>query len=317
MHALAWLACLLAAALAVAAVSRTGRSALSTGPGASPWRRAFERFAADRGAMFALFVLIALILLAVCAPLLTSYAPDAQPDIVRLKDLPPSSTYLFGTDFASRDVLTRMMYGARITLAISLLGALVTVVVGAAWGAIAGFYGGRIDGVMMRLTDAAMSVPRILLLIAVVAVAQPVPLPALILLIGLTGWFGTSRLVRAQVMALREQDFAVAARALGARDREILWRHLLPNVASTVIVAGTLAIGHVVYLEAALSFLGIGVHPPTSSWGNIIQEGAENLSAYWWLSLFPGLAIVITCLAVNVFGDGLRDAFDPRQTEGR
>jgi peptide/nickel transport system permease protein len=182
---------------------------------------------------------------------------------------------------------------------------------------VAGFYGGRIDAVMMRLTDAAMSVPRILLLIAVIAVAQSVSLPALILLIGLTGWFGTSRLVRAQVLALREQDFAVAARALGARDREILWRHLMPNVASTVIVAGTLALGHVVYLEAALSFLGIGVRPPTPSWGNIIQEGSENITAFWWMSLFPGIAIVITCLAVNVFGDGLRDAFDPRQVEDR
>jgi peptide/nickel transport system permease protein len=316
-RALAWLACVLAAAVAVAAVGRIGRSAMTYAAGASPWRRSFERFAADRGAMFALFVLILLALLAVSAPMLTAYAPDAQLNIVQLKNLPPSSTFPFGTDYASHDVLTRVLYGARITLAVSLLAAGVTVAVGAAWGAVAGFYGGRIDAVMMRLTDAAMSVPRILLLIAVIAVAQSVSLPALILLIGLTGWFGTSRLVRAQVLALREQDFAVAARALGARDREILWRHLMPNVASTVIVAGTLALGHVVYLEAALSFLGIGVRPPTPSWGNIIQEGSENITAFWWMSLFPGIAIVITCLAVNVFGDGLRDAFDPRQVEDR
>ncbi len=193
-------------------------------------------------------------------------------------------------------MLSRVLFGSRITLAVSALAALVTVVVGAAWGAIAGFYGGRIDGAMMRLTDAAMSVPRILLLIAVVAVAQNVSLPGSSC--SSASPAGSPRAVSCarRCSSLREQDFTVAARALGARDREILWRHLLPNVASTVIVAGTLALGHVVYLEAALSFLGIGVRPPTPSWGNIIQEGSEQLTALWWMSLFPGLAIVITCL---------------------
>jgi peptide/nickel transport system permease protein len=316
-QAAAFIACLVTAALAVLAVRRAARPVAGAGWAASPWRRSLERLAGDRSAMLALFVILALVICAICAPLLAQYPPDRQLDIVGLHDKAPSGDHLFGTDFASRDVLSRVLFGSRITLAVSVLAALVTVVVGASWGAIAGFYGGRIDGAMMRLTDAAMSVPRILLLIAVVAVAQEVSLPALILLIGLTGWFPTSRLVRAQVLSLREQDFTVAARALGARDREILWRHLLPNVASTVIVAGTLALGHVVYLEAALSFLGIGVRPPTPSWGNIIQEGSEQLTALWWMSLFPGLAIVITCLSVNVFGDGLRDAFDPRQADAR
>jgi peptide/nickel transport system permease protein len=313
---LAWLACLAGAALVVAAVQRAGTSRLDS-HSAGPWRRAVERFAADRGAMIALYVLAALALVALMAPLLAAHDPTTQPDIIGQRDLAPSFEHPFGTDFASRDVLSRVLYGSRITLAVAALAALVTVAVGTAWGAISGFYGGRIDSIMMRIIDALLSVPRILILIAVVAIAQTVSLPWLILLIGLTGWFSTSRLVRAQVLALREQDITVAARALGARDREILWRHLLPNVATTVIVAATLALGHVVYLEAALSYLGIGVHPPTPSWGNIIQEGSEQLATLWWLSVFPGLAIVITCLAANVLGDGLRDAFDPRQVDVR
>jgi peptide/nickel transport system permease protein len=315
-RALAWFACLAAAALAVAAVGRAGTSRLDS-QRAGPWRRAIERFAADRGAMIALYVLVALALIALMAPILAEHDPTTQPDIIGQRDLPPSFAHLFGTDFASRDVFSRVLYGSRITLVIATLAALVTVAIGTAWGAIAGFYGGRIDAVMMRIIDAMLSVPRILILIAVVAITRNFSLPWLILLIGLTGWFSTSRLVRAQVLALREQDLTVAARALGARDREILWRHLLPNVSTTVIVAGTLALGHVVYLEAALSYLGIGVHPPTPSWGNLIQEGSEQIVTLWWMSVFPGLAIVVTCLAANVLGDGLRDAFDPRQVDTR
>jgi peptide/nickel transport system permease protein len=315
-RALAWIACFAAAALAARAVDRAGHSQLATA-GAGPWRRAVERFVADRGALIAFSVLVALALIALLAPVLAPYDPAAQPNILSEHTLPPSLAHPFGTDFASRDVFSRVLYGSQITLAISALATCVTVAVGTAWGAIAGFYGGRIDGVMMRIIDAALSVPRILILIAVVAIAQTVSLPWLALLIGLTGWFATSRMVRAQVLSLREQDFTTAARALGARDREIIWRHLLPNVASTVIVAATITLGHVVYLEAALSYLGIGVQPPTPSWGSIIHDGSEQIVTYWWLSLFPGLAIVITCLAANVLGDGLRDAFDPREVDVR
>ena len=313
MIALAWLVCIAAGAASVALLRRAARGAYA--PGAGPWRRAAARLTRDRVAAAALFVLILLAATAILAPALTPYDPTAQRDILAGTNLPPSLAHPFGTDFASRDVLTRMLFGARITLSVSVLAVLLSTILGTAYGAIAGFSGGRLDAVMMRAMDAALSVPRILLLIGVLAIAQHVSLAALVVLIGVTGWFQTSRLVRAQVLVLREQEFTIAARALGARDREILWRHLLPNVASTVVVSSTLAIGSVVYLEAALSYLGIGVRPPTPSWGSIIQDGAADMASRWWLMLLPGLPIVITTLAINAFGDGLRDAFDPRGAE--
>jgi peptide/nickel transport system permease protein len=312
MRLIAWVTCLAAAALAVGAVTRAGRAG---GAGASPWRRALARLASDRGAMLALFVLVALAAIALLAPWLTRWDPSAQPDIILQKNLPPSIDHLFGTDFASRDVLSRVLSGARISLSVASLAVIVSMVVGTTYGAVAGFYGGRLDGAMMRVLDAAMSVPRILMLIAAIAIAGRISLPVLIVLLGLTGWFGTSRLVRAQVLALREQDLTLAARALGARDREILARHILPNILSTVIIAATLSLGNVILLEAALGYLGIGVRPPTPSWGNIIQEGSEQIANLWWMSVFPGIAIVTTVLAVNAFGDSLRDALDPRKVD--
>ena len=311
---LGWLLCAAVAVEAVLLVRRAGAAGTAS---ASPWRRALARLAADPVAMAALFVLAALAAIAVLAPVVAPYDPSAQPDIVGLKNLPPSLAHPFGTDFASRDVFSRVLYGSRISLAVATLAVLVSTIIGTAYGAVAGFYGGRLDGAMMRLIDAALSVPRILLLIAVIAIAEQVSIPVLVLLIGLTGWFGTSRLVRGQVLSLREQEMTVAARALGARDREILWRHLLPNLLSTVIVSATLALGNVVILEAALGYLGIGVRPPTPTWGNIIQEGSEQIASLWWMSVFPGLAIVLTVLAINTFGDALRDALDPRTANAR
>ena len=311
---LGWLLCLTAAVFAVAAVRRGGRNA---GAGTSPSRRALARLADDRTAMAALFVLAALATMAVLAPMIAPWAPNAQPDPVLLKNLPPSLSHPFGTDFASRDVFSRVLYGGRISLAVAALAVLLSTVVGTAYGAIAGFYGGRLDGLMMRGLDAALAVPRLLLVMAVVAIAQAVTVPALVLLLGLTGWFGTSRMVRAHVLTLREQDLTTAARALGARDREILWRHLLPNVLSTLIVAATLSLGNVIILEASLSYLGIGIRPPTPSWGNIIEEGSSQLATVWWMALFPGIAIVATVLAINTLGDALRDALDPRTVDVR
>ena len=282
-----WMACLAAGWFAVRAVRRVASRSI-----ASPWRRGLARLAADRPAMAALFVLAALATMAVLAPLVAPYAPNAQPDPVQLKDLPPSIAHLFGTDFASRDVFSRVLYGSRISLSVAALAVLLSTVVGTAYGALSGFYGGRLDGLMMRLLDAALAIPRILLVMAVVALVDSVTVPTLVLLLGFTGWFGTSRLVRAQVLTLREQDLTTAARALGARDREILWRHLLPNIVSTVIVAATLSLGNVIILEASLSYLGVGIRPPTPSWGNIIEEGSSALGTVWWMALFPGIAIV-------------------------
>jgi peptide/nickel transport system permease protein len=299
---------LLAVAVARAAAPRTTVAR----PGAGPWRAALGRLADDRIAMMALAVILALFVFAALAPWLAPYSPTAQPDIVGLKGQPPSLRHLFGTDQYSRDLFSRVLYGARISLTVAMFAVLLSATVGTAYGAIAGYYGGRLDGVMMRLIDAALAVPRILLLIAVLSLWGGLPLAYLILVIGLTGWFGVSRIVRAQVLAVKEWDLVLAARALGARDRHILWRHILPNVISPVIVAATLGLGNVIVLEAGLSYLGIGVQQPLASWGNIIQDGADQISTLWWISLFPGLAIVLTVIAFNLVGDGLRDALDPR-----
>lgn len=281
------------------------------------WRPVFRRLAANGWAMGALHVVVAFSVAALLAPALAPYDPAAQPDIVALKSLPPSLAHPFGTDVYSRDVLSRVLYGARVSLAVGLLAALLAATVGTAYGAVAGYLGGRWDAAMMRVIDALLAVPRALLLIAVLSLWGRVPLWLLVVLLGLTGWFGVSRLVRAQVLALRDHDLVASARALGASDARILVRHVLPNVLSPVIVSATLGIGNVIVLEAGLSFLGIGVRPPQPSWGNIIQDGGSDLAALWWVALFPGLCIVLTVMAFNALGDGLRDAMDPRLTGER
>ena len=263
--------------------------------------------------MLAFYVIVGLYLIAILATWLAPFDPIVQPDAVGLQNLPPSGTNLFGTDHSSRDVFSRVLHGTRISLGVALFATVVAVTVGTAYGAIAGYAGGRVDAAMMRLVDALLSIPRILLLISVLALWGTVPLPALVAIIGGTGWFGLSRLVRGQVLALTRQDFVASARALGADGPRILVRHVLPNVISPVIVAATLGIGNVIMLEAGLSYLGVGVAQPRPSWGNIIHDGADQIATLWWVSLFPGLAIVLTVMAFNMLGDGLRDALDPRQ----
>lgn len=259
-------------------------------------------------------MLALLVLLALLAPWLAPYDPTAQPDIIALQSLPPSLAHPFGTDEFSRDVLSRVIFGARISLAVAALSTLVATTLGTAYGAAAGYVGGTVDGILMRLVDAGLAVPRVLLLIVVVALWGALPIPALAILLGATGWFGVSRLVRGQVLALREREFVVAARALGAGGPRVLLRHILPNVLPTIIVAAALGVGQVVVLEAGLSYLGLGVQPPAASWGSIIQDGADQVAQLWWISLFPGLMIVITALAATALGDALERALDPRRT---
>ncbi len=310
MRLVAWaLAALGTAALALW-VTRAMRAAREL---EGPWRRALTRFRENRGAMAALYLILALYVVAALAPWLAPHPASATLDIVRLANVAPTASFPMGTDPLSRDVLSRMLYGARVSLGVALLSVLVACTIGTAYGAVAGLTGGRVDAVLMRLADAAFSIPRILLLIAVLTLWPRVPIWALVLMIGLTGWFGVSRLVRAQVLALRDHDLIVSARALGATQSRLLWRHVLPNVLSPVIVAATLGIGNVIVLEAGLSFLGIGVREPTPSWGSIINDAGSSFFTYWWLALFPGLAIVATVMAFNLVGDGLRDALDPQQ----
>ena len=267
----------------------------------------------DPRSHIALIVLGLVILAAVFAPLLAPYDPSAQLDIVRLQGQSPSWSHPLGTDQYSRDLLSRLLYGARVSLAIAFTAVALSMTFGVFVGATAGYSGGATDAILMRIVDAALSIPRLLLLLVVIALWNDVGVVALTLLIAGVSWFAVSRLVRTEALAVRDQDFIVAARALGTTPWRILTRQVLPNVMGPGIVAATLAIGNVILLEAGLSYLGIGVRPPTASWGSIIQDGAERVSDLWWLTVFPGLAILVTVFACNALGDALRDALDPRQ----
>ena len=274
---------------------------------------AVARLARHRSARWGLAVIALLVIAAIVGPLLSSYSCIEQLDIAHLNNAPPSWSHPFGTDQFSRDVLTRVLCGARVSLAVATLAVLLSMTLGTAYGLVAGYVGGRVDNAMMRVLDAFLSIPRVLLLIAVLTLWHPVPLAGLIILLGTTGWFGVSRLVRAETLTAKQIDYVAAARALGASDVRILWRHLLPNVISPVIVSATLAVGNVIALEAGLSYLGIGAKEPTASWGSIFFDGIELFAGNWWVALFPGIAIVVTVLAFNVLGDALRDVLDPRQ----
>ncbi len=279
---------------------------------AGSWSQAWQRLLRDKRAIAALATITLLVLVAIFAHWLAPHDPSAQPDIVGLRSQPPSSSHLFGTDPFSRDVLSRVMYGSRVSLTVGVLSMLIAVSLGTVYGAAAGLGSRAVDATLMRVVDAALSIPRLLLLIAVLSLWGQVGVPSLIVLLGVTSWFGTSRLVRAQVRSIREREFVLSARALGAPPMHVLLRHILPNALSVIVVAATLGIGNVIILEAGLSYLGIGVAQPTASWGNIIQDGSDQIAAHWWISVFPGLAMLATVLAFNTLGDALRDALDPR-----
>ena len=275
-------------------------------------RGPLSRLFAVRSARWAIVVIGLLTLGALIGWFVIGQKANYQPDIVGLKNARPSLSHPFGTDQFSRDVFARVLTGAAISLSIGALAVVFATVVGATYGLVAGYFGGRADTVMMRVLDGLMSIPRVLLLVAVLTVSHP-GLAGLILLLGATGWFTVARLVRAEVLTIREADFIAAARALGASSRATIWRHLLPNVAAPVIVSATLGVGNVIALEAGLSYLGIGAQPPTPSWGSIFLDGVPYGLTAWWVLLFPGLAIVATVLSFNILGDALRDVLDPRQ----
>jgi peptide/nickel transport system permease protein len=277
--------------------------------GSTVWRR----LSARRSARAAIALLAVLGAFAAAASVVAPRDPDKPQGITTHNRQPPSAAYPFGTDQFSRDVLSRVLYGGRLSLAIALLAVALSATIGTAYGAVSGFYGGWVDTIMMRVLDALLSIPRVLLLIAAAAIWGPLTVPGLVLLLGATGWFAVSRLVRAEVLSVVTRDYIAAARALGGSDARLLVVHVLPNVVSPIVVAAALGVGNVIALEAGLSYLGVGVQPPHASWGNIIRDGSTDLGGLWWMSLFPGLAIVGTVLACNLLGDALRDALDPRQ----
>jgi peptide/nickel transport system permease protein len=283
---------------------------------AAPRESAFaiglRRLLATPSSRAALVILLVIALAGLLAPIVAPYDPAAQPDIVALKSLPPSFAHPFGTDPYSRDVLSRVIYGARLSLTIGLLATFVSLTLGVAYGAISGYVGGLVDGIMMRVLDAFLAIPRLLLLLGILVAWPQFSIGALILFLGVTGWFGLSRIVRGQVLALKHAEFVTAAQALGASRRRILVRHLLPNLMSPIVVAATLGVAHVIVLEAGLSYLGIGVPEPLASWGSIIRDGSDQIAALWWMSLFPGLFMVLTVMTLNILGEALRDAYDRR-----
>jgi peptide/nickel transport system permease protein len=284
---------------------------------ASPWRTALRTLVRDRSAVAGIVVLSLLAVMAIAARYIAPYDPFAQPDVIGLKNIAPSLAHPFGTDQYSRDILSRIIYGARVSLSIAFLSVLVAATVGTAYGALAGYVGGAVDTVMMRVVDALLAIPRVLLLIAVATLWNRLGLAGLILLLGLTGWFGVSRLVRTLVISAREDEFVTAARALGASNSRILVQHILPQVMASVLVAATLAIGNVIVIEAGLTYLGMGVRIPHASWGSVFRDGFEVMAYAWWGSVFAGLALVITVLAVNLVADGLRQALSTRQLPAR
>ncbi|MBI4843363.1 MAG: ABC transporter permease [Nitrospirae bacterium] len=251
---------------------------------------------------------------ALSAPLISPYDPN-DIDSGHILE-PPGRGHLLGTDDLGRDVFSRMAYGSRISLEVGFVAVGISTVIGMIFGALAGYYGGWTDRVIMRFVDIMLSIPTFFLILAVIAFIEP-SIWNIMIVIGLTSWMGVARLVRAEFLSLKEREFVLAARALGAGDMRIIFRHIMPNSLSPVFVSAVLGVAAAILVESALSFLGIGVQPPTPSWGNILTLGKDNIEIAWWLSVFPGIAILLTVLSYNLVGEGLRDALDPRLRHGR
>ncbi len=256
-------------------------------------------------------LVLLLVLVALAAPWLATHDPAALGDPVADRYRPPSAEHWMGTDLLGRDLYSRVVHGAQVSLGIALASVLVSVSLGTTVGALAGWRRGWTDALLMRMTDLALAFPRIFLVLLLVAFVEPAP-GWIVLVLGLTGWMPVARLVRANVLQLREAEFVLAARALGLHPVRVVVRHVLPATAAPIIAAATLRVGNAILAESFLSFLGLGVSDPWVSWGLLIRTGRDMLLDAWWLSVFPGMAIVLTVVGFNLLGDGLRDAFDPR-----
>ena len=269
----------------------------------------FKKALANPLAMTGFIIIIAVFLLAMFAPLISPYDPD---DInVKAILLGPSWVHWMGTDGLGRDVFSRMLHGGRISLLVGLVAVGISTAIGILLGALSGYYRGWVDTVIMRLVDVMLSIPSFFLILAVIAFLTP-SIINIMIVIGLTSWMGVTRLVRAEFLSLSEREFVLASRTLGAKDVRLIFTHLLPNSLTPIIVSAVLGVAGAVLMESGLSFLGLGVQAPQASWGNILTDGKEYIQFAWWLSLFPGLAILVTVLGYNLLGEGLRDALDPR-----
>jgi peptide/nickel transport system permease protein len=260
-------------------------------------------------ALVGFVIILGILLIALLAPYIAPYDPNAID--VKAILLEPSAVHYMGTDGLGRDVFSRMLHGARISLLVGIVAVGIATLIGVVLGAIAGYYRGWVDVLIMRAVDVMLSIPTFFLILAVIAFLTP-SIWNIMIVIGLTSWMGVTRLVRAEFLSLREREFVMASQTLGAKDRRLIFRHLLPNSLTPIIVSSVLGVASAVLIESGLSFLGLGVQAPQASWGNILTDGKEYIQFAWWLSLFPGLAILITVLGYNLLGEGLRDALDPR-----
>ncbi|MBI4684918.1 MAG: ABC transporter permease [Nitrospirae bacterium] len=268
-----------------------------------------KRFIRNRLAFIGAVIVAFMIAIAILAPYIAPYDPTAI-DVHNVLS-PPGKAHLLGTDELGRDVLARMIWGSRVSLKVGFVAVGIAILIGIIVGSIAGFYGRKIDAVFMRFVDIMLAFPTFFLILAVIAILEP-SIFTIMIVIGVTGWMDVARLVRAECLTLKERDFVIAARALGASDIRLIFRHILPNALSPVFVAATFGVAGAILIESGLSFLGLGVQPPNPSWGNILTAGKDNIEVAWWLSVYPGLAILITVLSYNLVGEGLRDALDPR-----
>jgi peptide/nickel transport system permease protein len=276
----------------------------------------WKAFVRNRLAVIGGVVVLGLVTLAALAPWLAPWDPN-RPDVRKTLD-PPSPQHWLGTDQLGRDVLSRMLYGARVSLAVGFISVGIAATIGVMLGAAAGHQGGLVDASIMRVVDLMLVFPRFFLLLAVLAFLPP-SIWTIMVVIGLTGWMGVARLVRAEFLTLKEREFVIWSHAVGASAPRVVFRHVLPNAMGPVLVAMTLGIPAAILTESGLSFLGLGVQPPYATWGNILNEGKDAIEIAWWLSVYPGLAILITVLSYNLLGEGVRDALDPRlrQVTGR
>jgi len=275
----------------------------------SPGQIFWKGFKKNKLAVCGTIIITALFIIAIFAPVIAPYDQDA----INTQEIltPPSKIHLMGTDELGRDVLTRIIWGSRVSLLVGFVAVGIATIIGIPLGALAGYYGRSVDGIIMRFVDVMLCFPTFFLILAVIAFWEP-SIWKIMLVIGLTSWMGVARLVRAEFLSLKERDFIQAARVLGGKDVRTIFRHILPNSLAPVLVNATLGIAGAILIESALSFLGIGIQPPDPSWGNMLTAGKDNIEIAWWLSFFPGFAIFITVMGYNMLGEGIRDAIDPR-----